>query len=340
MMGGAFKLFGKEWAEKLITVTSNPFLGLLIGVLATSLMQSSSSTTSIVVGMVAGGSLGIPQAIPLVMGANIGTTITNILVSLGHMGRRKEFELAFSGATVHDFFNLCSVTVLLPLEILFHPIERAATFISQMLIGLEGATFHSPLKAIVTPVAHAIRDLAATMFESKGVLAVVLLVLALALLLFALAQMVKIMRGALAKKMELLVDQYLFTSTARALFVGAALTAIVQSSSVTTSLVVPLLGVGIVKLEAVYPYMVGANIGTTVTAILASLVTGNASAVTVAICHLVFNVFAMAIFLPLRRVPITMAKLLGRATAKRRWIAPVFTLLAFFVIPGILVLLF
>jgi len=340
MMGGAFKLFGKSWAHDLLTVTDNPLVGLLIGVLATSLMQSSSSTTSIVVGMVAAGSLSIPQAVPMVMGANIGTTITNTLVSLGHMGRKKELELSFSGATVHDFFNLCAVILFLPLEAFFHPIERIATFISSLLIGFEGASFKSPLKAIVKPVVAMIKDAGSGLLESKSLLAGLMLALSLLLLLFALSRMVKIMRGALARRMEVLVDHYLFTGTARALLIGVALTAIVQSSSVTTSLVVPLLGVGIVRIEAVFPYMVGANIGTTVTAILASLVTGNPAALTVALCHLVFNILAAAVFLPLKRIPITLAKLLGAATAERRWIAVAYVLLVFFVFPAILVFVF
>jgi sodium-dependent phosphate cotransporter len=175
---------------------------------------------------------------------------------------------------------------------------------------------------------------------NNQVLGVVLILVALGLLIFALSRMVKIMRGAVAKRLETIVDRYLFTSTARAMVIGILVTAIVQSSSVTTSVVVPLLGTGIVKIEAVFPYMLGANIGTTITAILASLVTGNPAAVTIALAHLTFNVFGTAVFLPLRRVPIWMARALGKATARRRWIAIVYVVLAFFALPGILILVF
>ena len=88
LMGSAFKGFGKGFAESLIKTTSNPLVGLFIGILATSLVQSSSTTTSIVVGMVGSGVIAVPNAIPIVMGANIGTTVTNTLVSLGHVSRR------------------------------------------------------------------------------------------------------------------------------------------------------------------------------------------------------------------------------------------------------------
>lgn len=340
LMSCSFKLIGKEAARQLFTVTENPLVGLLIGILATSIMQSSSTTTSIVVGMVAAGTLTIEQAVPMVMGANIGTTVTNIIVSLGHMRLRKEFELAFTGAIVHDFFNLCTVVVFLPLEMLFHPIQKTATFVSKCLVGMEGATFSSPLKAIVKPVSGLFVQGGQYLCPSNQVLGVLLVVLALAMLIFALARMVKIMRGAVAKRMETIVDRYLFTSIPRALVIGMLVTAIVQSSSVTTSLVVPLLGTGIVKLEAVFPYMLGANIGTTITAILASLVTGNPAAVTIAMAHLAFNIFGTALFLPLRRLPIWMARALGRETAKRRWIALVYVALVFFAIPAILILVF
>ncbi len=336
LMGGSFKLIGKDAARQLFMVTDNPFVGLLIGILATSIMQSSSSTTSIVVGMVAAGTLNIEQAVPMVMGANIGTTITNTIVSMGHMRMRKEFELAFAGATVHDFFNLCAVVLFIPLEILFHPIQRSATYIADMCMGVGGANFDSPLKAIVKPVVEQLTAWGQQIVSNNQALGIMLVVLALFMLVFALSRMVKIMRGAMAAKLTVIVDRYLFTSTARAFIIGILVTAIVQSSSVTTSVVVPLLGTGIVTIEAAFPYMIGANIGTTITAILASLVTGNPLAVTVALCHLVFNVFGTAIFLPLRALPIWMARTLGRATAKRRWVGPTYVVFVFFVLPAIL----
>ncbi|UCD16467.1 MAG: Na/Pi cotransporter family protein, partial [Candidatus Zixiibacteriota bacterium] len=100
LLGDSFKLFGKEFAQSLLVSTSHPIVGLFIGILATSIIQSSSTTTSIVVGMVAGGLLSIDGAIPIVMGANIGTTVTNTIVSLTHITKSREFQRAFSGAIV------------------------------------------------------------------------------------------------------------------------------------------------------------------------------------------------------------------------------------------------
>lgn len=87
LIGDAFKLTGKGFAESLLQTTADPLVALFIGILATAVMQSSSTTTSIVVGMVGGGVLSVANAIPIIMGANIGTSVTNMLVSVGHIQR-------------------------------------------------------------------------------------------------------------------------------------------------------------------------------------------------------------------------------------------------------------
>ena len=152
LLGHSFKLFGKGFAETLIQMTSNPFAGLLIGIVATSLIQSSSTTTSIVVGLVAGGALNLTSAVPIIMGANIGTTITNTLVSFGHITNRIEFKRAFSSSVVHDFFNILAVTILFPLEIYYNIITRFAVKMEAIFSGAGGYKAFNPLKAIINPL--------------------------------------------------------------------------------------------------------------------------------------------------------------------------------------------
>ncbi|HEX2211938.1 MAG TPA: Na/Pi cotransporter family protein, partial [Mycobacterium sp.] len=108
LIGSGFKSATGDRAAELFQFASNPLIALMIGLLATAATQSSSTTTSITVGMVAGG-LPIEIAIPVLMGANIGTTLTNTLVSLGMVANKADFRRAFSAATVHDFFNLMAV---------------------------------------------------------------------------------------------------------------------------------------------------------------------------------------------------------------------------------------
>ena len=334
MMSTAFKLFGHGFAQKLMTTTANPVVGLLIGLATTSLVQSSSSVTSIIVGLVAGGTLSIRHAVPMVMGANIGTTVTNMIVSMGHISRKQEFEKAVAGATVHDFFNVLAVIVFLPLESMFHIIEKAATALEVVFKSSGGLTFISPLKAIVEPVENHLSSLIISMVSTPSWMrSVVLLIFALILLFLALHQMVTLMKKLMIGKIENLIHHYLFKSPLRSMMLGLALTSVIQSSSATTSLVVPLAGAGILSVEEIFPYVLGANIGTTVTTILASLVTKNPSAIIVAFTHLFFNILGTGLFYPLRIIPITMAKKYARFLSKHRYLAPIILIFLFFILP-------
>ena len=160
-MGHAFKLFGREFSEAILTTTASPLVGLFIGVLATSLVQSSSTTTSIIVGMVAAGAISIEGAIPMIMGANVGTTVTNTLVSMGHITRRHEFRLAFAAATVHDFFNLLTLLILFPLELATGYLSRLASLSASAFAGLGGMKLGNPLNAATRPAINALAEVVA-----------------------------------------------------------------------------------------------------------------------------------------------------------------------------------
>ncbi|XP_047587252.1 sodium-dependent phosphate transport protein 2A isoform X2 [Lutra lutra] len=119
VLSSAFQLAGGKVAGDIFkdnAILSNPVAGLVVGILVTVLVQSSSTSTSIVVSMVSSGLLEVSSAIPIIMGSNIGTSVTNTIVALMQAGDRTDFRRAFAGATVHDCFNWLSVLVLLPLE--------------------------------------------------------------------------------------------------------------------------------------------------------------------------------------------------------------------------------
>ena len=308
LLGHSFKLFGTGFANSLLQTTSHPFLGLFLGILATSLIQSSSTTTSIVVGLVAAGGLPLTNAIPVIMGANIGTTVTNTLVSFGHATRRAEFKRAISAAVVHDTFNVLCVIVLFPIELAFHPIAHTATALEKVFEGLGGMHLFNPLKYIIAPAVGVTDAILSTVPYGPVVMAI----LSIVLLFAGLALIVRCIRTLILGKVEMVIDRYVFGNDVTTFFLGTALTATVQSSSVTTSTVVPLAGAGILTTRQVYPFTLGANVGTTVTAAMAALATGSTIAVTVAIAHLVFNLFGIAIFYPLRVIPITIADWIGQ----------------------------
>jgi sodium-dependent phosphate cotransporter len=335
LMGASFKLFGKDLAQQLIEMTSNPLIGLVAGILATTLVQSSSTTTSIAVGMVAGGALSIEGAIPVVMGANIGTSVTNTLVSMGHITRKEEFQRALAGATVHDFFNLLAVLVLLPLEIATGYLRHMSEKIAGAFQGVGGMEFASPIKLIVKPVVGLLLD-------ALGRNPTLALIVALVVMYVCLKFLVDLARGIVVKRSERFLHRYLFGAPLVAMAFGAVLTTLVQSSSITTSTIVPLIGAGILTLEQVFPFTLGANIGTTVTAMLASLSTGNIAAVTVAFAHLFFNVSGIVLVYPIkviRGLPLKMARGLASLTARSRAYAFLYVGLVFYAIPILLILI-
>lgn len=351
LMGSSLKLLGKGFAEGMVTLTSNPFVGLFIGILATSIIQSSSAVTSMVVVAAQAGNLTIVGAVPIVMGANIGTSVTNLLVSFSLVTRGPEFRRGFAGAIVHDLFNLCSVAVLFPLELatgILHKLAEAAT---SLLARAGGLKFTGVIEAAIKPVSGTIveawKDLLGP--ESK-LTAVVLIVLSLLLLFTVLFLITRLMRAAVLTRLEHFLRRYLFRNAAVAFLFGAALTAVVQSSSVTTSAVVPLVGAGLLTIRHIYPYTLGANIGTTVTAILAALVeagkavgkgaaSGGPAGVTVALCHLFFNIAGTAIFYPLRIVPISVAERLAEIAAGRKIFGFFYVLVVFFIVPAVMILI-
>ncbi|MCK4294677.1 MAG: Na/Pi symporter [Planctomycetes bacterium] len=342
LMGAAFKGFGKGFAENLIKTTANPFVGLFIGILATSLVQSSSTTTSIVVGMVGSGIIEIPHAIPIVMGANIGTTVTNTLVSLGHVSRRDEFRRAISAATVHDFFNLICVSIMFPLELATGFLQKGATWMSTMFEGAGGVKFVSPIKLATKPAVHLIHNLALWLSGSSLASYISMLILSMILLFFALYFIVKVMKSLVVNRAEIVLNNVISKSPVLGLFAGLAFTIIVQSSSITTSLLIPLVAAGILTIEGAFPITIGANIGTTTTAILASFATGNISAIIIAFAHFLFNLTGTVFIYPIRffrMVPISLAKSFGDLAAEKRWYAFAYVLGVFFIIPAFLILI-
>jgi sodium-dependent phosphate cotransporter len=332
MMGDSLKLFGADFSKSLISTTENPLVGLFIGILATSVIQSSSSTTAIVVGMVAGGALTIDTAIPIIMGANIGTSVTNTIASLPQINRSNEFKRAFSAATVHDYFNLLAVLIIFPLQYYTNFLGLLATNMADIFADVGGLKFLSPVKAITKPVVTLIKpyfiDMPWLMFA-----------IALLLLFIALKYMVSSLKVIVVSKAKDWFNKYLFKTALRAFLVGIVLTMLVQSSSITTSLVVPMAGAGLLTLEQIFPYTLGSNIGTTITAILAALITGNIAAVTVAFAHLLFNITGIIILWHLKIVPLTFAKKFSDYSTKNKLIPIVYVFIIFFIIPLLVIYL-
>ena len=333
-LNSGIKLLGGDFAKTIVETTENPFISLLIGILATTLFQSSSTTTSLIVGLVASGALTLSGAIPMIMGANIGTTVTNTIVSMGHIKRGNEFKRAFSAATHHDIFNVLSVLILLPLELAFGMIEKTAVGLSSLLFVKTTTEFQSPIKAAIKWASKHVESIS---FDSPVVYIILSVILTFAMLYF----IVKLLRKLVLQNIQQYFDKYIFKTAARAMFSGIILTIMVQSSSITTSTIVPLAGAGVVRLHQLYPFTIGANVGTTVTALLASL-TLSVVAMEAAFAHLFFNIFGIVvIFLNplLKNIPLDLADWLSEKAVKNRFIPVFYLIIFFFILPFVFIYL-
>ncbi|XP_059154731.1 sodium-dependent phosphate transport protein 2A-like [Physella acuta] len=421
LLSNAFRLLGGKTAGSVFQdskLLANPITGLMIGVLATVILQSSSTSSSIVITMVASNIIDLHPAIPIIMGANIGTTVTNTLVSLAHSMDRKEFRRAFSGAVVHDVFNWLTVLILLPLEyctgylyhltgavvnslnmehmkaknqdllkVLTKPLTSKIVQIDENVItgiaeGKQEFANQSVLKvycklpkvleymlknesvydnstgqeswALVNQTVYRTpMESCATLFNligwndtSSGILLFICSIICLSLCLYLMVKLLhSLLGGQIAKAARKTINAdfprpFHWLTGYVAIIVGAGMTILVQSSSVFTSALTPLVGIGCLKIERMFPLTLGSNIGTTFTGILAALASSPESlqtALQLAFCHLFFNITGILLFYPIpkmRKIVLNTAKYLGRTTAQYRWFAIAYLVCMFLVFPG------
>ncbi len=334
-LSGGMKLMGADFANTLFEMTGQPFIALMMGMLATVLFQSSSVTTAIIVGLVSAGTLTVGGAVPMIMGANLGTSVTNTIVSLGYAKDTKNFKKAFAAATVHDFFNILTVAIVLPIELMTGFIEKSAVYLSTIMYGsVSGLKFSSPIKALINPPVKAIKGFSVDTFGSD-VAGVAMMIVAGVIIIASLSFIVKTMKVLVESHKGDIINKLLSRNAYGAILFGALLTISVQSSSITTSLLIPMAGSGLLSLNAIYPITIGANIGTTTTALLAAL-TGNVAGLSIALVHLLFNLLGALIFFPvpsLRRIPIMCAERLAETIERTRLIGFGYVGAVFFVLP-------
>jgi sodium-dependent phosphate cotransporter len=271
------------------------------------------------------------------MGANIGTTVTNTLVSLGHVRQSNEFRRAFAAATVHDFFNILAVALLLPLELLFGVVSKPAQWISDRLVGTSGTDWNSPVKAWVKGPVSWLESFWEAVGTTGTVEGILMVLTGLVIILGSLTFITRNMRALVAERVERSVNAMLSRGGGGlALLLGLVITVAVQSSSITTSILIPLAGAGVVTLRNAYPVTLGANVGTTITALLAAMAASSPDALTVALAHTTFNVLGILLLyvIPIARdVPIHAAERLAELAVNRNSVAVAYVLVVFIVLP-------
>jgi len=332
----ALSYIGLGAARDLIIIADIPFISLFIGLLSTALIQSSSTVTSIAVAMVASGAISLNMGIFVIMGANIGTTLTSDIISLSYITNKSKFRLALSAGVVHDFFNILTTVIIFPLEYYYKILSGSAMFITKLL----GVKSPSPDMVVAKPVYSIIKPLTvgiASMIDNYWIVAIIgILLLFTAIKLFS-RYSYKLLIGKSKDKMK----SYIFSNPFKSFSWGVLLTGALQSSSITTSLSVPLVATRKVSLSSVFPFIMGANIGTTITALLAAIFKSEA-AVSLAIAHLIFNLIGVLIFLPfgqIRNIPVSLARKFGIMASDNRLIGFFYIILTFFLIPFLLIYL-
>jgi phosphate:Na+ symporter len=230
------KSAGEGMKRLLGKISNNRFSGVGIGAAVTAIIQSSSATSVMVIGLVNAGVMTLVQATPIIMGANIGTTITGVLVALKNdYFNMLMYFFAFAGVMM-GFFKK-------------EKIKLAGLLCSGLGLIFVGLNIMSSEQAFGNPLVE-------EMFQ--GIFSVVDFPLLLIL-------------------------------------VGVIFTALIQSSSAATGVVITMVGTGVLPLELALFIVLGANIGTCVTALLAS-VGAHANAKRVALIHFTFNVIGTVIF--------------------------------------------
>lgn len=395
LLGTSFQVIGGCTAGSLLGSDTNPLASVLIGILATAILQSSSTTTSIIVSLVSGG-LNVQQGIYMVMGANVGTSITSMLVSLSHMGDGDELERAFTGSSIYFLFNFCTVIILLPLEITTHylyVLTAAMLPAASTDMGPKGSAWEGPIKGIVSPLVRTLliankglmdeiavgnvtscdayyptqctndivsyetcyqvgliacnkKTLECPAFFQVGatlsddmVSGWVALIVALTILIMCLVGLVALLRKLLLGASTKIIYKATNINPYLAMCIGCGVTILVQSSSITTSTLVPLAGVGVLSVERMYPLVLGADIGTTFTALMAAMVSSKIESLQIALSHLFFNLTGIVIWYPvpfMRRIVLRIAKWLGMVTKHWRAFPILFIVTMFFLLPLLL----
>ncbi len=330
LISTAFKHLGKDTIESILYTTSNPFIGLFIGLLITAIIQSSSTSTSMIVAVVATGSLAIENAVPMIMGANIGTTLTSSLVALSFVTNKRAFRRAVAAGVIHDFFNILLTIILLPLELAYGILSFFATKVGHQISSFESG-FLDEGYLWFTGDLTVLSEWFISLFHYK-----ILAVIVSCVLLFASIKFLSwiIYRQLIGKSKENFKN-YFFKNRFKSFSFGLLLTSAVQSSSITTSLIVPLVANRKISLRNCFPYIVGANLGTTVTALLAALFK-NEAAISIAVIHFAFNFAGILLFLILpviKDIPITLSRYFSRRVQRYRYIGFAYVIILFFLIP-------
>ena len=236
------------------------------------------------------------------------------------------------------------VAVLLPLEIMTGFLSQSSHVVAGFVGSLGGGgKMSNPLKVATKAALEPVQSLSQALSDDQTVATVLLIVMSAGIIFGSLGAIVRTLRVLAATRMQPYITRSLDSSAVVANIVGAVVTVMEQSSSITTSVLVPMAGAGIITLRQAFPVTLGSNIGTTVTALLASMAAPAETAhlaIQIAIVHLLFNLTGMALVYPveaIREIPLKLAEKLAALAVRSRSLALVYVLLLFYGLPALLI---
>jgi solute carrier family 34 (sodium-dependent phosphate cotransporter) len=348
----------------------NPVSSLMVGIVASALTQSSPATSSIIVALV-GSVISVRQGIYMVMGVNIGTTITNTIVAVAQFTNAEMLERAFTGATVHDMFNFLTVLILFPLELATGYVCKLTKACVKHATPTKRGYWQGPIKRIVAPlrdriliadsavlrsIAHGRTScdngaglypttcLGSPSYEAckSGLIGcssqssrcpafftpnasakddivsgAVVLFMALCIAFICLLGLIFVMHKGMSNTPARVLHKATQVNGYVAMSLGCLATIVFQSSSLITSTLTPLMGVGLIQLEQMYPLTLGANLGASLAAIMAAMAIDGTASLQIALAHLFFNGTGILIFYPipyLRNIPMNLSRHMGKLT--------------------------
>ncbi|MBZ8176523.1 hypothetical protein GP475_10960 [Corynebacterium poyangense] len=304
---------GSQAISPLVARAHNPFLGLALGIVLTAVIQSSSATTALTVTAVGGGLIPLEAAVPIIMGANIGTTFTPFLVAFSFFRNQDQYQRAIHTAGMHMWFNVSLVALLLPLELLAHPFQHFSH-----LDTITPPTNHSPL--VFNPTFS--------------------LICGAFLILISVRIIAALLNTLMATTTHTLMERAPGRSFSLGVLVGTLITMMVQASTVTICSLLAFTVTRPIRQRDALALIVGANVGTTLLSLIVAFYL-NTAAVQAALIHLFFNLIGAIALLcfPALRTLLLYAGTLNSRIAQLGYALSFFFLLSSYIIaPAIFIL--
>lgn len=302
--------------QRLLNLATHPVAGLTLGIFITAVAQSSSATTVLTIAAVATGSISVPVAIPVIIGANIGTTITPFIAAFSYAGNRHDFSRAFATASLHSWLNLLAGLGLFLVELVLHPLERVSGWITSILVDSPSPTIDAARDGLARFFHPAVELLGSSgvagAVGGQALPGTVCVLFGALVTLVALRAMGRHLRVLFAATTRSLFERVFKANQAGEFVVGLAGTVLVVASSVTVCALLPFAATRTVRPREALAVILGANVGTTLTGLLAALVVPGAGAafgLQAALVHVLFNAIAVAVVFAVPAVQRLLGKL-------------------------------